>query len=361
MRFSEVHIKNFRGIRDLKLNDLKQVNLFLGKNNCGKTSILDGLFLLSGMSNPLLLIRINQFRDYLIQNSDDLSLFYYNQDFENTITLKGTYPDTGFRELQIAPLFSDVKKISIDNLLNENALTNKEAISRNGLRFNFIEDEGADKNNKNSASITFSNATNGKKTNVNIRGAKEYKESIHSIFLNSKSTFSFAVDRLEELIDRKEEMKIVEILQHVEPRIKGISVLRSVVKVDIGGNNLLPLNMLGDGVRKLFAIIIALYDCKDGIVLIDEIDNGLHYSTLRLLWTTIFKTAKEFNVQVMASTHNMELLVSLKNLLMENECIENQQDLACYSLKRYENDDLVAYRYDYDNLLYAINQEIEIR
>ena len=64
MIFKEVEINNFRGIKHLFLPNLKQVNLLVGKNNCGKSSVLDALFLLSGFSNPLLILRINQFRDY---------------------------------------------------------------------------------------------------------------------------------------------------------------------------------------------------------------------------------------------------------------------------------------------------------
>ena len=64
MVFNEVEINNFRGIKHLVLSDLRQINLLVGKNNCGKSTVLDGIFLLSGFSNPLLNLRINQFRDY---------------------------------------------------------------------------------------------------------------------------------------------------------------------------------------------------------------------------------------------------------------------------------------------------------
>lgn len=74
MVFNEVEINNFRGIKHLLLPDLKQVNLLVGKNNCGKSTVLDAIFLLSGFSNPILNMRINQFRDYNSFTEDDIAL-----------------------------------------------------------------------------------------------------------------------------------------------------------------------------------------------------------------------------------------------------------------------------------------------
>ena len=37
--------KNFRGFEDFQLSDLSPVTLILGKNNVGKSSILEGIFL----------------------------------------------------------------------------------------------------------------------------------------------------------------------------------------------------------------------------------------------------------------------------------------------------------------------------
>ena len=113
----------------------------------------------------------------------------------------------------------------------------------------------------------------------------------------------------------------MEILQHIEPRIKSIAVLKSGVNVDIGLNRLVPINMLGDGIRKLLAIITSLYECKKGLVLIDEIDNGMHFSSLSSLWKAIIKTANLLDVQVFATTHNIESLQSLNKVLSDSECL----------------------------------------
>ncbi|MDR1074512.1 MAG: AAA family ATPase, partial [Treponema sp.] len=63
MKYSAINITNFRSIAELNLENFKQVNLITGRNNCGKTTALEALFLISGMSNPELPVKINNFRD----------------------------------------------------------------------------------------------------------------------------------------------------------------------------------------------------------------------------------------------------------------------------------------------------------
>ena len=179
--------------------------------------------------------------------------------------------------------------------------------------------------------------------------------------INSKFAFSIAVENLTRIIEAKQEPVIVEILQHVEPKIKSIHVLKSGVSVDIGLNRLVPINMLGDGIRKLLAIITSLYGCKEGIIFIDEIDNGMHFSSLVSLWKAILKTARMLDVQVFATTHNIESLQALNKILSEIDDKEMQDEIMCYSLRHLPTDEMKAYEYPYEKFQYVINQEIEIR
>lgn len=69
MKYQTINISHFRGIEHIKLTSLKQVNLIVGKNNSGKTSVLESFFLLAGMSEPRLTIAINPMRlkmDFII-------------------------------------------------------------------------------------------------------------------------------------------------------------------------------------------------------------------------------------------------------------------------------------------------------
>lgn len=118
--------------------------------------------------------------------------------------------------------------------------------------------------------------------------------------------------------------------------------------------------MLGDGIRKMLAIITSLYGCKGGVIFIDEIDNGLHFSSLSSLWKAIIKTSELLNVQVFATTHNIESLQSL-NKVLYHDYVKSREKIMCYSLRHMVTDELNAYEYPYDKFNYVINQEIEIR
>lgn len=356
MVFSRIKIENFRGIKHLDLNNIKQINLLVGKNNCGKSSILDAIFLLSGFSNPLLNFRINQFRDYDKFNKEDLLLNFYNMLPENHIHIHGDMFDGTIRDLKITPITSESQYVISKNDISTQSLSNKEVNVSAGLTMNFSYIKDGEKKNDSSA-IVITKQNNDK---IKIRSPKDYKETLSGIYINSKFAFNIAVENLARIIEEKQENVIVDIMQHIEPRIKSISVLKSGVNVDIGLSRLIPINMLGDGIRKILAIITSLYGCKGGVIFIDEIDNGMHFSSLSSLWRAVIKTANLLNVQVFATTHNIESLQSLSKVLCD-DCADSTNKTMCYSLRHMENDDVNAYEYPYDKFQYVINQEIEIR
>lgn len=78
--FDKIEIERFRGIKHASIGGFKQINLFFGKNNCGKSSLLESLFLVSGLSNPLLPVNVNFMRGYGKVRLNDLKLNFYNLD-----------------------------------------------------------------------------------------------------------------------------------------------------------------------------------------------------------------------------------------------------------------------------------------
>lgn len=88
--FKSIEIEHFRGISHAKIDGLKEVNIFFGKNNCGKSSLLDAIFLISGLSNPKLPININLLRNYLRFEPSDLALDFYTLDTSRPIKIKAS-------------------------------------------------------------------------------------------------------------------------------------------------------------------------------------------------------------------------------------------------------------------------------
>ena len=101
----------------MTLGQLGQINLLLGCNDCGKSSVLDALFLISGAANPLLNIRINSLRNYDRIEPDDLLLNYYNLNSSVPINIVADMKD-GFssRELSIRPLLAQKEVVNMADM-----------------------------------------------------------------------------------------------------------------------------------------------------------------------------------------------------------------------------------------------------
>jgi AAA15 family ATPase/GTPase len=80
----------------------------------------------------------------------------------------------------------------------------------------------------------------------------------------------------------------------------------------------IPIGSLGDGMWRMLAMAIAITQCKGGFLLIDEIDTGLHYTVMADMWKLIYNAAKEFDVQVFATTHSNDCVYSLAPVCPSN-------------------------------------------
>jgi len=361
MGFQDIEIEKFRGIRTLNIADFKQVNLIAGCNNSGKSSILEAIFMLTGLANPDLSIRVNNFRDYSVRDSEDLSLIFYNLETSNPIIFKGTLElNEEKRKLAITPIFSNsinVNKVeNVENELSQLSSFNIPKNSMTGLNLDFSLKEKEKPAINNTSKLIIE----GERTFKAVR-ANNYNEKARAIYINSKPVFNSVVERVDRIITNKQDEEIVDVLKNIEPKITKISVsANKIVKVDIGLASLIPINVMGDGIKKLLTILTAIYDVKGGILLIDEIDNGLHYSTMKALWKAIIIAARKFEVQIFATTHNIETLKYLKELIKE-EIQDFSNNVRHYTLMKLISGEMKSYKYDFERFEYALEQGIEIR
>lgn len=119
----------------------------------------------------------------------------------------------------------------------------------------------------------------------------------------------------------------------------------------------IPLRRLGDGAQRLLGIALALANCQNGILLIDEVENGIHYSLQPALWRMIFDAAERGNLQVIAATHSWDCLSSFANAASESE---TSTDGVLYRLERVGSD-LRSVSFGGEDLSVAAKQMIEVR
>ena len=347
--FHNIEINRLRGIKYSKIEGLKQINLFFGKNNCGKSSLLDAIFLISGVSNPKLPLNVNIIRNYRRLEPSDMKLDFYSLDMSNPIVIKAE--NDGTRELQISVVESSSSKVNLLGEDNNVASTNLDY--KYGLLLKYKVDEHAYE-----SSIILSHSSNNS-LEQRIKMPAHYKEKLTCRYLNPKYDFTTSIDGLVDVIKNKDEAFIVNALRLIEPNIKDFVLSQNEVLVDIGLDKRIPINMMGDGARKILSILTSIYECKNGIVLIDELSNGFHYSVMKGVWRSIVSVAKKNNVQIFATTHDLDSIKGLRDAAMSGE--EYDDSIVCFKLQRTADYELKSYTYSLDSVDYSLTQEIEIR
>jgi hypothetical protein len=150
------------------------------------------------------------------------------------------------------------------------------------------------------------------------------------------------------------EERVIRALRFIEPAIERMAVTGTVflsgagwptrggLKVRLSGQNEpVPIGSLGEGIWRLMTLAIVVSGMKDGLLLIDEIDTGLHYTVLEKMWTFIADAAKEFNVQVFATTHSADCVNSLAAVCHADTKVGSQ-----VTIQRIEVEERLAVGYD---------------
>jgi predicted ATPase len=355
--YKKIKIENFRGISQLQFNDLKQFNLIVGKNNSCKTTVLESIFLLTGPTNPPLSIKINVFRNFNIINDYTWSLLFTKLDTQLSLELYGevTKPQEK-RYLTIKPLKETAipKPGEQDGQLGDNSSHTAPVERVNGLSFDYSIKKG---NSKELLKFHSDIIWDGK--NLHKTLPDNYKNSLNGIFIYANYGFSDNTRRFNDIQIKKQGEKILKILQKIEPGIQDLSVgSDDILYCDVGFNRLVPVNMVGEGINRLLSIILAIYEASNGVVLIDEVENGFHYSALEFLWEAIFESAREFNVQVFATTHSFE---NIKSYSSAYEKLGDKKDnMRLYRLEK-EEERLELISIDHKMLKITLENGLEIR
>jgi AAA15 family ATPase/GTPase len=302
-----LHIENYRLFKSLKIEPLRRVNLITGRNNTGKTAVLEAIRIIESEAEP-----------NVINN-----IIFKRDDFE-----EGLYTESS--------IFYDY------NLDSEIAL--------NDIKFHFEFDD----NRRRSGSI-YSEMPNQKKEKLSIMTNQVNTPNDVSIVIPFDTSFS-NIDLWHKINLSLEEDDFLSILQTVEKNIIRVGLDFKTQKPKVLLRNQLkpvPLKHLGDGISRIFTIALGLVNAKNKSILIDEIDLGLHHSVQKKLWEIIFKFSEELNVQVFATTHSHDCVKAFAAVWNQKENIDNGQ---YFRLTRERSTPSVIYPeyYDYEELLSSI-------
>ena len=167
-------------------------------------------------------------------------------------------------------------------------------------------------------------------------------------------------EQLSRLRESKDHAKIVEMLRIVEPRLEDLEVLsrlkKNMIYGDIGLPRLVPISLMGEGLGRLLEISLAIVNVENSILLIDEIENGFHHSVMKKVWQAIAHLARQYNVQVFATTHSWECIEAAH----ASFCEDDIYDFRFHRLQ-YEAQNIQAITFDRIALETTLEQGWEIR
>jgi AAA15 family ATPase/GTPase len=388
--FRSIKIENFRGFKHFELQQLGRINLLVGLNNSGKTSILEAVQLLCSRTNlePLTAIMLNRgeyFRsdDELggnrYDNCLDIRHLFFGHDIQSEPSFSLSCINGELKEELIGWIMA--RPVKVDSTLTEIpqdplAFMKLDSQGINLLHFN-IRWKGS---NPKRISTSFQLSVDGGLPLLSGRRLGLFSANIPSKELlkiepsrtQFVSSFSLNIDKAAELFDQivltPNESLVEEALQIIEPEIERIALIRSE-STRLSANNRggfiirlrnsdqrIPIGSMGDGVWRILALALAMVCAKGGVLLVDEIDTGLHFSTMSKMWKLIWETAKKLDVQVFATTHNSDCWTSLAMIAQEEENTEDE-----ISIQRIERDKQKAIAFTKREIVIAAERGIEVR
>ncbi len=326
-------ISNFKCFKELEVSNIGRVNLIGGKNNVGKTAFLEVVELFSSSDKPFDLISVIY---KIVKRRQSLNQF--NQPIG--IELDFVYDKT--KELEVSSL-SKVCKLKFETVsIKEinNALPT-EAIQA------FLNKEFAQIQLEHIGHITspIHNYT------LFISSSKIQEQDIAVYFgsLTELSLESFLNNSLSLFDENILELKTI-------PTKDGI-----VLKLKLKNNkSLVLLSSLGEGINRYIAILCAIWASKDSVLLIDEIENGIHYTNYKKLWQIIFQASVDANCQIFITTHSKECISAFNEVQLDNKydaC--NAQYFEFY--RHLKKDLIVASNVEKEQLHYSLTHDGRVR
>ena len=321
---TELDISNFRHIERLAVAPLGRITLISGMNGVGKTALLEALWLFSGSNRPGLAMAIDKFRGV----SETLEPNFSASVFRNigarqpiVISTKGT-PNGARRSLELEVEANDLVTVRSDPS-GLSGLTETTGGSR-------IVGTYTDENGEKYVSRAWQ-VIQTIDTPLPVSGplaATGIREEQARIPNKIVAKFMLAREREPtEVISASfgnlqlagKEKRATDLLRRLEQSLTSLTVISTggtpVVHACIGDNLPIPANLVGEGFARMLELAVGVADMNGGLLLVDEIENGLHYSTHQGIFSTLFDLAEEFDTQVVATTHSRECAIAARKAL----------------------------------------------
>lgn len=328
----KIEINNYKGINNITVNTLNRLNIFIGQNNSNKTSLMESIFIgLEGHSMGIF--------DVLEQRNmepspENLSTLFNNIDVQKPISIDLHCKNEKSIHSKIEKI-NDKTQISF----NETIDLGEKLEVLNGLTYRLTQ-QLKNKNkikNKNKYEATYkfgkrSNKNGRQETSINIdvKTPKILNIKGAAFMTNRTSNLQALADQIKKLILNKKKSFLLEELEKFDSKIKDVFVDGKKIYFDVNGaQHLLPIESMGAGVETILEIAAAFSNSNSRLILIDELEVGLHHKSLKKVIQFILdKLKKDIDLQVFITTHSLEVIKMFSALS------EVKTDLTAFRLER---------------------------
>ena len=332
-----IRIKNYRGIKDLEIDNFKKYNFFIGDNGSKKTTILESLGIGVSLLDFDRILKNARNRKMKIKKENISSLFF-NSDTTNVIdfileTTDNVKVETTVSIDKTLSMFQDFSSSEINNDFSNYLYTIKKRIKEDKLKTNIYVKENSQIIYKDSKMdkipLSFQNFL--EKYNISIEISDNLKNSSDTIF------------QIDRIIKNRKKEELLKYLQIIDKDIKEIYINDEEIFVEKETlKEFIPISSIGDGMVLTLDIITSLILIDDfRVILIDEIERGIYYKNYRKLSEIIIELCKNNpNIQLFITTHSKEFLEAFNEALVETE----KDNFSLFSLRnKKEKLDFVHY------------------
>lgn len=367
-------IQGFRAFRDLQIPRLGRVNLLVGKNNVGKTTALEALKVYAaGPDAPWEIRDLLERRQEIRRGSPrektpphfDIDRVFFQSEHDGRSSVIQLGPVEGATPLRIqigrvsgnAPLLHPFGGVfsAADEEIPDNAQPANQAlrVSRGTVTIQVI------------SMRSLSDLHHPLEiADMHMGRILEGKSPLTCELLPARGIDKASIGALwDSIVLTANEQSTLQALRIIAPDIERISLVEDPQQQGIryalisrkGHSSPEPLHSMGDGMNRVFELALGLVSASDGLFLIDEVENGVHYAAQEQLWRFIFEASSQLNVQVFATTHSWDCIAAF-----QKAASSHPEDGVLISLAQVDGD-IKAAVFNERDLEIITRESIEVR
>jgi predicted ATPase len=333
----------YRGITDLTLENLTPISLVVGDNNTGKSSILEAAALVLRPPDPGQWVQVARHRDI------DMAL---------VDGLWALFPGGAALQLEDGPQQSKPMKLAARLAGKERSVSAQCLASQS-----WDVDEGGDVMLRVEIEID----GQGPQTMEFRKWAPTawaQRTTVFRVFTVTPATHRSTrtlIEHLSRVVDEGKKQLAIHLLQVFDPAVEDLEVSsslgRDAIRVTHGARGVVDLSSFGDGMRRAAALALAVTRAAHGVVLIDEIEAGIHHTVLPRVLSSLFAAAAESQAQILATTHSLEAVDAIITAVEE---LGAHEILSAHYARRVDGQPDIR-RYDHGKLRRLRDQGLDIR